>query len=78
MAYDATACDRCIRGKSWVASLTNLAFLPMRWPRPWPYPTNRITAILKGQRGVTADTALRLSLLLRHDAAVLAEPSEDL
>ena len=24
-------------------------------------PTNRITAILKGQRGVTADTALRLS-----------------
>ncbi len=24
-------------------------------------PTNRMTAILKGQRGVTADTALRLS-----------------
>ena len=24
-------------------------------------PTNRITAVLKGQRGVTADTALRLS-----------------
>ena len=24
-------------------------------------PTNRITAILKGQRGITADTALRLS-----------------
>ena len=24
-------------------------------------PTNRITAILKGQRGVTADTALRLA-----------------
>ena len=24
-------------------------------------PTNRITSILKGQRGVTADTALRLS-----------------
>ena len=24
-------------------------------------PTNRVTAILKGQRGVTADTALRLS-----------------
>ncbi len=27
-------------------------------------PTNRITAILKGQRGVTADTALRLSRYL--------------
>ena len=24
-------------------------------------PTNRITAILKGQRGITADTALRLA-----------------
>ena len=28
-------------------------------------PGNRITAILKGQRGVTADTALRLSRYLR-------------
>ncbi len=27
-------------------------------------PTNRITGILKGQRGVTADTALRLSRYL--------------
>jgi addiction module HigA family antidote len=27
-------------------------------------PTNRITAILKGQRGVTADTALRLARYL--------------
>ena len=27
-------------------------------------PTNRVTAILKGQRGVTADTALRLSRYL--------------
>ena len=27
-------------------------------------PTNRITAILKGQRGITADTALRLSRYL--------------
>ena len=24
-------------------------------------PTNRVTAVLKGQRGITADTALRLS-----------------
>ena len=27
-------------------------------------PTNRITAILKGQRGITADTALRLARYL--------------
>ncbi len=27
-------------------------------------PTNRITAVLKGQRGITADTALRLSRYL--------------
>ena len=27
-------------------------------------PTNRITAILKGQRGISADTALRLSRYL--------------
>ena len=40
-------------------------------------PTNRITAILKGQRSVTADTALRLSHYLGHNAAVLAEPAED-
>ena len=24
-------------------------------------PTNRVTAVMKGQRGITADTALRLS-----------------
>ena len=31
-------------------------------------PTNRITAILKGQRGITADTALRLSRYLGTSA----------
>ena len=31
-------------------------------------PTNRITAILKGQRGITADTALRLSRYLGASA----------
>ena len=37
-------------------------------------PTNRITAILGGRRGINADTALRLSPILRHDAAAVAEP----
>jgi len=41
-------------------------------------PTNRITAILKGQCGVTADTALAPVPLLRHYAVALAEPAEDL
>ena len=40
-------------------------------------PTNRITAILNGQRGISADTALRLSRYFEHHAAVLAQPSED-
>ena len=38
-------------------------------------PVNRITAILNGQRGVTADTALRLGALLRDDADGRAEPA---
>jgi addiction module HigA family antidote len=32
----------------------------MRLPSPLRVPGNRITAILNGQRGITADTALRL------------------
>ena len=39
-------------------------------------PTNRVTAILKGQRGVTADTASSPCPILRHDAPTVAEPSE--
>ena len=39
-------------------------------------PTNRITAILNGQRGITADTALRLSRYFRHHAPDVAEPPE--
>ena len=43
-------------------------------------PVNRITAmaILNGQRGITADTALRLARYFRDDAAALAEPATDL
>ena len=41
-------------------------------------PVNRVTMILNGQRGVTADTALRLARLFRDDAATLAQPAEDL
>ena len=29
--------------------------------RPWDVPVNRVTAILNGQRGVSANTALRLA-----------------
>ena len=41
-------------------------------------PTNRITAILKGQRAITGDTALRLGPFLRHERGILAEPSKPL
>lgn len=40
-------------------------------------PTNRITGILNGSRGITGDTALRLALL-RHVGRVLDEPAEAL
>ena len=33
----------------------------MRWRRRWTSPPNRVTAILKGQRGITDDAALRLA-----------------
>ena len=41
-------------------------------------PTNRVTAILKGQRGITADTALRLSRYFGTSPATLAQPPESL
>ena len=41
-------------------------------------PANRVTAILNRERGVTADTALRLRPLLRHHCTVLAESAADL
>ena len=41
--------------------LDELEMSPHALARALAVPPNRITAILKGQRGVTADTALRLS-----------------
>ena len=41
-------------------------------------PVNRVTMILNGQRGVSANSALRLAPVLWDDAAVLVEPPEDL
>ena len=41
-------------------------------------PVNRITMILNGQRGVSADTALRLARYFGTVAAALAEPAKDL
>ena len=36
-------------------------------------PANRINDIVRGRRDLSADTALRLGALFRHDAAFLAE-----
>jgi addiction module HigA family antidote len=41
-------------------------------------PTNRVTAILNGQRAISGDTALRLAHFFRNDPTVLAESSEPL
>lgn len=41
--------------------LEELEMSPHALARALVVPPNRITAILKGQRGITADTALRLS-----------------
>ncbi len=41
-------------------------------------PVNRITAILNGQRGITADTARRLARYLRDHSAALVEPAAGL
>ena len=40
-------------------------------------PVNRITGIINGQRGITADTALRLGHWFRHEPGILAEPAGD-
>ena len=39
-------------------------------------PTNRVTAILKGQRGITADTALRLSRYFGTTPQLWQKPPE--
>ena len=39
----------------WPRSWRSLACPPTRSPRPWVSPPTGLTAILKGQRGVTAD-----------------------
>ena len=41
-------------------------------------PVNRITMILNSQRGVSADTALRLARYFGTTAATVAEPAKDL
>ena len=41
-------------------------------------PTNRVTAILNGPRGITGDTALRLVPLLRHERRILAQSAKPL
>lgn len=41
-------------------------------------PANRITAIIKGQRGITGDTAARLATLFDTTSRILDECTEDL
>ena len=48
-------------GEILAEELGELAMSASALARALSVPINRITAILKGQRGVTADTALRLS-----------------
>ncbi len=40
-------------------------------------PPNRITAILKGERGITGDTAIRLDVF-QNVGGILDEPANDL
>ena len=48
-------------GEILVEELRELSLSANALARALGVPTNRITTILKGQRGITADTALRLS-----------------
>ena len=41
-------------------------------------PVNRITLILNGQRGITADTGAAAGAVFRDDASAVAEPATDL
>ncbi len=41
-------------------------------------PTNRITAILNEQRGITAETALRMAAILWQHTGFLDEPAKQL
>jgi addiction module HigA family antidote len=54
--------------------LGELGVTPTELSRQINVPPNRITQIIKGQRGITGDTALRLGRLVRHERAVLAQP----
>jgi addiction module HigA family antidote len=41
-------------------------------------PPNRITAILKDERGITGDTAIQLGTFLQNTGGILDEPANDL
>jgi addiction module HigA family antidote len=67
------------RGRRTTSGETKIGYLVTRWvarkigfelvsrlglePRALDVPTNRITAIINGQRGITGDTAVRLATL---------------
>ena len=57
-------------GEIWREELEALRVSANAFAAALDVPGNRITAILKGQRGITADTALRLSRYLGTTAEV--------
>jgi len=60
-------------GEHLAEQLEDLGMSAAELARQLGVPTNRIKAILHGQRAITGDTALRLGKLLREQPAVLAE-----
>lgn len=65
-------------GEHLAQELKELGMSAGEFARKLEVPTNRISAILNGQRAITGDIALRLAHLLRHKPAVLAQPTEPL
>ena len=65
-------------GEHLAEELKELGMSAAELARKLDVPTNRITAILNGQRAITGDTALRLSHFFGTSAGVLAESAKPL
>ncbi len=62
-------------GEHLAEELRELGITAAELARQIDVPVNRVTGIINGQRGITADTALRLRPLVRHEPAILDEPA---
>ena len=60
-------------GEHLAEELRELGLSAAELSRQIDVPVNRITGIIHGQRGITADTALRLGHWFRHQSAILDE-----